>query len=154
MKFKRDCSPPPAVSTDLRVECIGAEWADDFGRIVSDAFGMPEACRPMMAGIVHDPRWHLFVSFDGDTPTGAGALFVDHGNGWLEWGATDEAFRRRGSQGAIMAARIALAQELGCENLFTETGEAVEGDPQHSYTNILKSGFEELKLRANYALES
>ena len=152
MKFRRDASSPPEVETDLRIEVAAdREAANHFGRIVCSAFGMPDLAMPMMAGIKDDPRWHLFLSYDGDTPAGAGGLFVEDGNGWLEWGATDEAFRRRGSQGAIMAARIGRAAELGCENLFTETGEAVAGDPQHSYGNIQKSGFAELKLRANYA---
>ncbi len=151
MKFRRDASPARAVETDLRIEVAkNPEAAQHFGRIVCAAFEMSEAAVPMMAGINDDPRWHLFVSYDGDTPAGAGGLFVDNGQGWLEWGATGEAFRRRGSQGAIMAARIELARELGVENLFTETGEAVEGDPQHSYGNIQKAGFEELSLRANY----
>jgi len=152
MKFHRDAAAPREIETDLRVEMAAdQETALHFGRIVCSAFGMPDLAIPKMAGINDDPRWHLFVSYDGDTPTGAGGLFVEGSNGWLEWGATDEAFRRRGSHGAIMAARIGLAAELDCENLFTETGEAVEGDPQHSYRNILKSGFTELKLRANYA---
>lgn len=151
MKFRRDASPPPDVATDLRVEeAAGADAARHFGRIVCSAFGMSELAVPMMAGIYDDPRWHLFLSYDSDTPAGAGGLFVAEGQAWLEWGATDEAFRRRGSQGAVMAARIRKAAELGCTNLFTETGEAVEGDPQHSYGNILRSGFTELKLRANY----
>jgi GNAT superfamily N-acetyltransferase len=78
-------------------------------------------------------------------------MFVDGQAGWLEWGATDPAFRRRGSQGAIMAARIRRARELGCQVLFTETGESVEGDPQHSYKNIQRSGFQESVLRENWA---
>ncbi len=152
MKFRRDSAPPRKMETDLRIEvATGQEAAHHFGRIVCRAFGMSDLAIPMIAGIVDDPRWHLFVSYHGEEPAGAGGLFVADGQGWLEWGATDEAFRRRGSQGAIMAARIALAAELGVENLFTETGEAVEGDPQHSYGNIQKMGFEELKLRANYA---
>jgi len=152
MKFRRDSGPPREIETDLRIEpATGQEAAQHFGAIVCAAFGMPDLAIPMMAGIVDDPRWHLFVSYHGEEPAGAGGLFVEDGQGWLEWGATGEAFRRRGSQGAIMAARIALAAELGCENLFTETGEAVAGDPQHSYGNIQKAGFEELRLRANYA---
>jgi hypothetical protein len=50
-----------------------------------------------------------------------------------------------------MAARIEHAVSLGARHLFTETGEAVEGDPQHSYRNILKAEFVETRLRANYA---
>ena len=125
--------------------------SEDFGTIVCTAFGMGSQSVPVLAGLANDPRWNVFVSYDGDQPAGAGAMFVDNGLAWMEWGATDPAFRRRGSQGAIMAARLNLAIDLGCEHLFTETGEAVEGDPQHSYGNILKAGFEESVLRWNYA---
>ena len=59
--------------------------------------------------------------------------------------------RRRGSQGAVMTARIRLALELGCRALFTETGESVGGDPQHSYRNIARYGFAESVLRENWA---
>jgi hypothetical protein len=34
--------------------------------------------------------------------------------------------------------------------MFTETGEAVDGDPQHSYRNILRAGFEQLDVRENF----
>jgi hypothetical protein len=34
--------------------------------------------------------------------------------------------------------------------VFAETGEAVPGDPQHSYRNLLRGGFRELTLRQNY----
>jgi hypothetical protein len=151
MKFIRDPDPPHAVPTDLRIEEVRSADAHDFARIVCDAFEMSPATRPLVAGLASDPRWHLFMSFDGETPAGAGGLFIDGGLGWLDWGATDTHFRRRGSQGAIMAARIALARALHCKHLITETGEAVEGDPQHSYGNILRAGFSEFKSRANYA---
>jgi GNAT superfamily N-acetyltransferase len=150
MKFRRGTEAPPERETDLRIEVVGQERAGDFGRIVAAAFGMTDAAAPLLAGLAHDPRWHLFVSYDGDQPAGAGSLFVDEGVGWLEWGATNPTFRRRGSQGAIMAARIRKALELGCTALFTETGEAVDGDPQHSYRNIQRFGFTESVLRENW----
>jgi GNAT superfamily N-acetyltransferase len=150
MKFRRGAEAPPERPTDLRIEVVGPDGAGEFGRIVAGAFGMTEAAGPLLAGLVADPRWHLFVSYDGDQAAGAGSLFVDEGVGWLEWGATDPAFRQRGSQGAIMAARIRRALELGCSAVFTETGEAVEGDPQHSYRNIQRFGFQESVLRENW----
>jgi len=55
-------------------------------------------------------------------------------------------------QGAVMAARINKAAELGLDMLFTETGEAVEGEAQHSYGNILRYDFKELYARQNYML--
>ena len=135
---------------DLRIERIGPERAEHFGRVVCPAFGMTEAAIPFAAGLASDERWHLFVSYEGDEPAGAGALMIDRGVGWLEWGATRPEFRRRGSQGAVMSARIQAALDAGCEHMFTETGEAVEGDPQHSYRNIQRYGFREGPLRENW----
>jgi GNAT superfamily N-acetyltransferase len=153
MKFRRDAAPSPEPHSDLRlvVAEAGSDIAQHAGRIVAAAFGMSEAAGPLLAGLAEDSRWRLVVSCSGDEPAGAGAVFIDHGAAWLEWGATDPAFRRRGSQGAIMAARIEMALAAGCEHLFTETGEAAAGDPQHSYGNIQKAGFRETVLRANYA---
>ena len=49
-----------------------------------------------------------------------------------------------------MRARLAAATEAGCEAMFTETGEAVPGDPQHSYRNIERYGFRPGLLRENW----
>lgn len=150
MKFCRDTSPPADAPTNLKVERVGPDRATDFGEIVCRSFGMTEAAIPLLAGLANDPRWYLFVSYDGNSPAGAGSLFVLNDTAWIEWGATNPEFRCRGSQAAIMAARINKAKELGCTHIFTETGEAVEGDAQHSYKNILKQGFKEMRLRQNY----
>jgi GNAT superfamily N-acetyltransferase len=151
MKFSRDNSPAPDAPTELEIrEASTTEEAMHFGRIVANAFGMTELSAPMLAGLYNDPGWHIFVSYSGNSPAGAGAMYVSAESAWMEWGATDPDFRRRGSQAAIMSARIQKAIELGCTHMFTETGEAVEGDPQHSYKNILKAGFKESVLRENY----
>jgi hypothetical protein len=91
------------------------------------------------------------MSFDGDTPAGTGALFVRDGVAWLDWGATDPAFRRRGGQQTLLARRISDALDLGCSTMITTTGKAVPGDPQHSYNNILRAGFREAFPRENWA---
>lgn len=151
MKFVANNPAPRQVHCALSVERIGPGQAGHFGHIVCSAFGMRNSSAPLFAALADDPRWQLFVSYDGDQPAGAGALFVESGFGWLDWGATQAEFRRRGSQSAVMAARLARAAELGCQYLFTETGEAVAGEPQHSYGNILKAGFRELCARQNFA---
>ncbi len=155
MKFSRDHSPALTPPTDLEIrEATSEQEALHFGKIVAIAFGMTENSAPMLAGLFNDPGWHIFVSYEGDSPAGAGAMYVSGQSAWMEWGATDPNFRRRGSQAAIMAARIQKALDLGCTHMFTETGEAVEGDPQHSYKNILKAGFKESVLRENYSPKS
>jgi len=150
MKFSRQPLPPAATRTDLQVREIGLENAADFGRIVAPAFDMTDASAPLLAALVGHPGWHIYMSFDGDEPAGAGALFVRDGIAWCDWAGTDPAFRRRGSQGAVLAARIAKANELGCRLIATETGEAVEGDSQHSYHNIERAGFKAAYLRDNF----
>ena len=151
MKFYRDDAPGEEKETSLDVRRVDQAGAADFGRIVAGAFGMTSAAGPLLAGLVRDPRWHLFVSYEGDTAAGAGSLLIDGAASWFEWGATDRAFRRRGSQGAIMAARVAASRSAGCTMMFTETGEASGDDPQHSYGNIKRFGFRESVLRQNWA---
>ncbi len=151
VKFLRNMdAPPPEARSSLDVREIGPEHAMDFARIAAFGFDMAEESEPMIAGLVGRPGWHLFMSFDGDRPAGTGALFVRDGMGWCDWGATHPDFRRRGGQGAVLAARIAKAAELGCRLMATTTGEAVEGDPQHSYSNIERAGFRAAYTRANF----
>ena len=151
MKFQRDNAPPPHLQSDLEVRRIGLTQAEAFGRIAAQGFDISEASVPLLAALAHRPDWYLFMSFDGDTPAGTGALFIQDNVAWTDWGATDPAFRRRGGQGVVLCRRIQEAIDRGCELLLTTTGEEVEGDPQHSYKNILKCGFKESYLRENYS---
>lgn len=151
MKFARSDIPVAQRITELEIREIGPEHADDFGRIAGDAFDLEEVAWPMLAGLVGRPGWHIFMSFSGTIPAGVGTLFVKDGVGWTDWGATDPAFRRQGSQSALLTRRIAHAIELGCSLIGTCTGEAVPGEYQASYLNIQRCGFEEAGLRENYS---
>ena len=91
------------------------------------------------------------MAYDGDTAAGTGAVFIDGETAWMDFGATSPQFRRRGSQSSLLCHRVQFALERGCTRMFTCTGEAVPGDPQHSYSNIQKAGFVEDYVRANYA---
>lgn len=150
-KFERDAGPAPVPDTELQVRRIGPEHATAFARIACDAFDLGEAAIPWIAALAGRDRWHLFMSFDGDEPAGTGALFVDGDCAWTDFGATAPQFRQRGSQAAVLAARINHAAELGCRRLYSCTGEEVPGDSQHSYKNILKAGFRETYIKENYA---
>jgi GNAT superfamily N-acetyltransferase len=151
MKFRRGREAPPKVTTTLTIRAAAAEDAENFGRIVADAFDLGAAGAPLLARLIGRPDWHIYMSFDGDQPAGAAALYVKHGIGWLDWAATAPAYRGRGSQSALMRRRILDALDLGCGFIVTATGEEVPGDPQISYKNILKMGFEPTYLRKNYA---
>jgi len=150
-KFSRDPVRVDYRKSDLKVREIGKDHGTAFGEIICNAFDLGEAAIPWLAKLPGRENWHIFMSFDGDKPAGVGALFVRNGFGWIDYGATSPEFRRRGSQGAVMAARLDRAIELGCRKMFTCTGVSVPGDPQHSYTNILRAGFSEDYIRENYA---
>ncbi len=152
MKFVREGGAVDEPSPDLVVREIDAEHARDFGRIAGRAFGLGEPAWELLAALVGRPGWRIFMSFDDGTPAGAGALFVRGDIAWTDWGATDPAFRRRGSQSALLARRVNTAASLGCRLLCTCTGEAVDDEDQHSYRNILRAGFTKAGLRPNYSL--
>jgi hypothetical protein len=151
MKFGRGPDRVVRPASDLRVERAGAEHRAVFADIAESAFHMPAASRPLLELLVGLKGFTSFVSLAGETPAGIGTLFVADGVGWLGFGATKPEFRGRGGQAAVLAARLEAAYDLGCRLVVTETGEAVPGDPQHSYKNILKAGFRELYLRENFA---
>lgn len=150
MKFKRDTEAVQPPDTPLVVKELTPDHASDFGRITAHCFDMTPEFGQILAAASNLPHWHVFLAFRDGTPVGSGCL-VTHGNvGLLDMGATDPEFRRMGVQGAVMAARINKAAALGLTTLFTETGEPVVGEAQHSYGNILRYGFKEWYIRQNY----
>jgi GNAT superfamily N-acetyltransferase len=150
-KFQRGRKTPPQSTSDLRVEEIGPDRGDVFARILCDAFDLGDVAEPWLARLPGREGWRVFMCFDGDQPAGTATMFTQDGLAWFDFAATAPAFWRRGSQGALLAARIKLALDLGCREMFSCTGEEVPGDPQHSFKNILRAGFHETYVRENYA---
>lgn len=150
-KFSRGRDPVPAPRTDLQVKLIDVEHAAASAKIACDGFDLGDEAQPWIALLPTRGRWRVFMSFDGDRPAGTGAVFIDGDTAWTDFGATAPAFRKRGAQSALLAARVQFALDHGCKQIFTCTGEEVPGDPQHSYSNIMRCGFKETYVRANYA---
>ena len=150
MKFTRGVGEVRDSRTDLDVRSIGPEYGEAFAAIAAPAFDMLPVSEPVVALIPGVAGKHAFMSFDGDRPAGTGAVFIDGEVAALDWGATHPDFRCRGSQSSLLSTRIRYAFEQGCTMICTMTGEAVPGDPQHSYGNIRKHGFEEAYLRENW----
>jgi GNAT superfamily N-acetyltransferase len=144
MKFERDDDPAPAAETDLRIE----ETVDaaTFARVCAEGFGLRDA----PAGFVGAPGFRCFLAWDGSEPAACGALYADGGSAWLGVAATRPAFRGRGAQRALLAARIDAARATGARRIVTETGERAEGRADQSYRNILRAGFREAYLRPNW----
>jgi len=152
MMFRRGRETPAAPTPTLTVREATAEDAQAFARICCDAFDLGDAAAPWLATLVGRPGWHVYMSFDEDRPAGTGLVYVEDDLAYLSFGATAPAYRGRGGQSALLRARVLAALDLGCRVMATCTGEAVSGDPQHSYKNIMKSGFRECYLRRNYVM--
>ena len=150
MKFVRRAGDVREANTDLVVRRVGAESGPDFASIVVPAFDMQPVSLPVVSLVPGVEDKVTFMSFGGDRPAGTGAIYVDGNTAALDWGATHPDFRRRGGQTALLAARIRYSLDRGCDLVCTMTGEAVPGDPQHSYNNIRRNGFEEAYLRENW----
>lgn len=148
MKFDRADDPAERVETDLR---IGPTLDPDvLALTISEGFGLPGGGASALSGIVGAPGWTILIAWSADEPAACGALYADGPWAWLGVAATRPAFRRRGAQRALLAARIDAGRAAGATRFVTETGERVEGRPDQSYRNILRSGFREAYLRPNW----
>ncbi len=149
-QFRRAADDLPAAETALELVEVGPERADDFAHVVRAAYGLPEATRPWIAATASLDGWTCWLALADGEPAGAAALFVDDGAGYLGFAATLPEHRGKGAQSALLAVRIRRAAELGCGEVFTETGELRPDRPSNSYRNILRAGFEELHVVANW----
>jgi GNAT superfamily N-acetyltransferase len=153
-KFERGSEPLPAAQSGrpspLEVRPASDESAADFGRIAAAGFGLTESWAPVLARLVGRPGWHVYLSYSGDSPAGCAAMRVADSIAWCDWAATLQEYRGRGSQGALLRRRISDAVSIGCRRLVTCTGEEVPGEPQPSYRNILRAGFQRTHSRENW----
>jgi GNAT superfamily N-acetyltransferase len=149
MAFRRGLEPLPAPGTSLRLVPVGEAESDAFGRIVAAGYGLPDAVVPW-AGGAHARGWECWLALDGDEPAAAAGLYVEDGVGYLGLAATLPEHRGTGGQSALLAHRIERARALACDILVTETGERRDERPSNSYRNILRAGFREVAVRANW----
>lgn len=150
MKFTRGTDRIEDRDTELTLRTVGRGEAGAFAAIACAAFGLQPGTEAAVASLVEADGWSVHMSFDDNEPAGCGALYVHGGLGYLDWGATRPEYRRRGSQTALLGARLRAAKVAGCTTIVTMTGEAVPGDRQQSYSNILRAGFAEAYLRENW----
>jgi hypothetical protein len=152
MQFSRGVEELAGVPTDLRVLRIGPERGKDFAKVVLQAFELPYGLLDWLAGLPATKGWSVWLALDGDQAVASGALFVEGSIGYLGFGATLATHRGRGGQGALLAARIRGAAELGAHHVVTETGERVPDRPSSSYRNILRAGFCEEFVVSNWLM--
>ncbi len=88
--------------------------------------------------------WYHQVGFSDGKPCALSVLYVQDGLGYLSWGYTHPEYRQQGFHAALVARRLELAFELGCQCTFTVT------DPYtQSARDLQRAGFQ---LAYNYLL--
>ena len=151
-KLVRDVSMPPARSTDLRIERIGAQQAELFGDLVAPAFDWPPLLARLLARTVGTDGWIHYLAFDEDRPAAAAAVRIIGRDAYLGPAVTLEPFRGRGAQSALIARRIRDAAEAGCVRIVSETAEDLPERRSNSFHNLQRAGFQLAYLRPNYLL--
>jgi hypothetical protein len=150
MTFRRGLDPPASPTGALDVVDVDTPARRSaFARIVREAYGLPESIEPRLTR-TPDLGWECLLAVDGAEPAGAAALYVAEGVGYLGFAGTLPSHRGKGAQNALLAERIVRAAEAGCDVLLTETGERRDDLPSSSYRNILRAGFEEVAVTANW----
>jgi hypothetical protein len=151
----------PVALDGLDVAPVTAADADEWAALVVGTFGFPlEGQVEMLTATVGDERCRPYAVRAADPGTGsrrivAGAnLYLDGEVADLNTGATSAAFRGRGAQSALIAARIAAARRAGCRWVVSETGWFDETPRHSSLNNLLRAGLEPTYIRPNWAWRS
>ena len=150
MQFRRGVEEAPEPETRLELVEVDREGVEDFAQVVRVAYELEPEVERTIGHTVGLAGWSCWVAYAGDEPAGAAALFVHDGAGYLGYAGTLPEHRGKGAQGTLLAARIRRARELGCDAVFTETGELHDNRPSDSYRNILRAGFEALYVVPNW----
>jgi len=150
MVFRRGVDGPERRPTSLALRAVETpEQAAAFARVVRIGYGLPETTESWIAR-APDVGWRCWIALDGDEPASAAALYVARRAAYLGFAATLPEHRGKGAQNALLAERIEYAASVGCNLVVTETGERRDDRPSSSYRNILRAGFAEVAVTANW----
>ena len=130
----------PPLNTELEVREVGVE------NIEAAREELGEAVWPGYVRSAGRDGFFHYMAFDGKRPVATAALAVFEGFGYLFSAATKEADRKRGAQQALIASRIARAEQMGCKLQISETLSILE----HSRRNLQRAGFVELYEKEVY----
>jgi hypothetical protein len=130
----RERHPPAHFNTDLEIRQVGPEEI----AAAREQLGAEMLWAGYARSAGHEGFFH-YMAFDGRRPVAFAALGVFEDIGYLTAAGTAEADRKRGAQQALIARRIARAEQAGCSIEVSETLHMLE----HSLRNLRRAGFEE-----------
>ena len=127
-----------------------AAEAQDFGRIVATGYGLPDAVVPWAAQ-APSLGWDCWLALDGDEPAGCGRPLRLRGRRVPRLrrdaaGASGQGRPERAARGADRA----CARGWAATSSSPRPASAATTFPPNSYRNILRAGFTEVAVRANW----
>jgi GNAT superfamily N-acetyltransferase len=146
----RSTDAPPPPNGGVRIERVGRERAETFGKIFAAGFKLEGPVVDWTAGLVGLPRWRHYLAYLGDEPVGTAAMMPDDRFAWFGSAATLETARRKGVQSALLAHRLTEAARLGCAYAVLETAEDLPDKPAPSFRNTTRLGFQLAYHRENW----
>lgn len=152
-KFVTHISAAPVLDLPaaVTIRVADSSLSETFGTTVQAGFGLPPEGADWFASLVGRPGWHCFIASIGAEPAGAAAMFIRQTTAWTGVCLTLSAYRERGLQSQLIAARLKTALEHGVLMVTSETGQPLnEFEPGHSsYRNQQRGGFERIYIRQN-----
>ena len=142
----RDALPP---GVTVRVAAPGESklWTLTVAQGFAEHFPVTQSMSDLMEGFYYRETVCCFLAFVDGTLAGGAAVSAQYGVCGLFGASTLPAFRRRGVQSALLAARLAWAREKGCELAvsITQPGSI-------SHRNIERCGFRVAYTRTKLVL--
>lgn len=132
----RETTPAPAAPRcGLNVRRVEPDEAARVAEAIAPWYSEQGAAR--IAWVAQRGLHELHAAFEGDTPVAVGLLAPDDPWGYLNGAGTHPAWRGRGAQSALIAARISRAADLGLRHLSCETNNV----DRRSLRNLRRLGF-------------
>ena len=142
-------SPSPG---EVKTRKVRPHEAEAFGAMMCAGFGFPERLTALWSAIVGRDGWSCFYALDGEKPVGTGAMFRSGSFAWLGGGTTVPIFRNRGTQKALIHARLQEGAEQGVSTFVVETEVPSSEKANISNANLTKKGFVHRYNRSNFSL--
>ena len=137
----RDVAAPVPFKTDLDIREVTP------GEIAAAQEPLGQALWPEYVRSAGREGFFHYMAFDGARPVAIASLAAFDGLAYLLSASTAEADRKRGAQQALIAARLARAEQLGLAVQVSETLNILE----HSLRNLQRAGFREIYEKEVYA---
>jgi GNAT superfamily N-acetyltransferase len=138
---------PPGVTVRIATPDESKLWTLTVAQGFAEHFPVTQAMLDLMEGFYYRSTACCYLAFADGEIAGGAAVSADHGVCGLFGASTLPAYRRRGVQSALLAARLAWAREKGCDIAvsITQPGSI-------SHRNIERSGFRVAYTRTKVSL--